>query len=259
MGPDDTLDEALRGLAGHARQTGRLAAVAEVRRRGDIRRRRRHVATAALGVVLLGALGAGATVVQLGRAPHATLPAGPSEPTPTPSATAESPAVEPTGTTPGGAQSSSPVDPLRLGQRQYAVIRSSSEESAVSLLDDGKLGEVDGDEGRRLFVFVPQESGGYLIRTAEPDAKGDRACWQVRSAGTASLTIVAAACSPTEPRQLFSIDAYDSKSGQRTYSISNNSAFLQYFSRSGLILEELGDASLTTEFRFVDNGPAPPQ
>lgn len=84
MEPDDTLDGALHGLARHARQTGRLAPVTEVRRRGDIRRRRRQVATAALGVALVGALGAGVTAVRLADAPHGTLPAGPDGRTPGP-------------------------------------------------------------------------------------------------------------------------------------------------------------------------------
>ncbi|MBW4700813.1 hypothetical protein [Micromonospora sp. RL09-050-HVF-A] len=274
MGPDDRLDEALRGLARQAGQTGRLATVAEVRRRGDSRRRRRHVATAALGIALLGAVGAGATVVHLAGTGRTTLPAGPSGTTsgPTPGATPStgptpdtsttgdptsgSPRATPRGT-PSGSKSSASTDPLRLGQRRYVVLRSAAMESVVSLLDDGSLGEVDGDEGRSLFVFVPQGSGTYLVRTAEPDADGNRDCWQVRSAGSDPLTVVAAACSPDEPRQLFSIVVHSSEGGQRTYALSNNSAYLQYSDQRGLILEELGDAPLETVFRFVDNGPAP--
>ncbi|KWV31184.1 hypothetical protein [Micromonospora rifamycinica] len=279
MEPDDTLDGALHGLARHARQTGRLAPVTEVRRRGDIRRRRRQVATAALGVALVGALGAGVTAVRLADAPHGTLPAGPDGRTPgpppgTPSVTptpgtsrapatggptggSGSPPPSTTGSS-GSPSSGAPrTDPLGLGQRQFVLIRTSAAESVVSLLDDGGLGEVDGEEGRRLFVFVPQKSGHYLVRTAEPDADGDRACWQVQSAGSAPLTVAAAPCLPTEPRQLFSIVVSGSEGGKRTYAISNSSAYLQYSSQRGLILEELGDATLDTVFRFVDNGAAP--
>ncbi|MEU1603179.1 hypothetical protein [Micromonospora matsumotoense] len=276
MGPDDMLDEALRGLARQAGQTGRLAAVTEVRRRGDSRRRRRHLATAALGIALLGAVGAGATVVHLAGPARTTLPAGPNGTTPgpspqTPSAaptpnttgpTSGSPRATPSGTpsaTSGAPKSSAPADPLRLGQRRYVLLRPAAMESVVSLLDDGSLGEVDGVEGRRLFVFVPQGSGTYLVRTAEPNAEGDRDCWQVRSAGSDPLTVVAAACSPDEPRQLFTIAVHGSDGGQRTYSLSNNSAYLQYSDQRGLILEELGDATLGTVFRFVDNGAAPKQ
>ncbi|SCE80319.1 hypothetical protein GA0070216_102205 [Micromonospora matsumotoense] len=272
MGPDDMLDEALHGLARHARQTGRLTAVAEVRRRGDSRRRRRHLATAALGVALLGAVGAGATVVHLAGPARTTLPASPNGTTPgpspqTPSAgptrstaapTSGSPSATPSAT-PDAPKSSAPTDPLRLGGRRYVLLRPAAMESVVSLLDDGSLGEVDGDEGRRLFVFVPQGSGTYLVRTAEPNADGNRDCWQVRSAGSDPLTVVAAACSPDEPRQLFSIVVHGSEGGQRTYALSNNSAYLQYSDQRGLILEELGDAPLETVFRFVDNGAAPKQ
>ncbi|MGX4654720.1 RICIN domain-containing protein [Micromonospora sp. SCSIO 07396] len=266
MGSDDMLDDALRGLARHAGQTGRLATVAEVRRRGDRRRRQRHVATAAVGVVVLGTLGAGFALARLAGPPQATVPVGPpattsTPPTATPSAgpTPRTPATG--GPTPGATdatpQGSATADPLRLGQRRYALVRSAAAEGAVSLLDDGRLGEVDGDEGRSLFVFVPQGSGTYLVRTAEPDADGDLACWQVRSSGSQPLTVAGAPCEPTEPRQLFSITVDGTADGQRTYAVSNNSAYLQYSSRRGLILEELGDAPLTTVFRFVDNGPAP--
>ncbi|MFJ8688744.1 RAD23 family protein [Micromonospora wenchangensis] len=269
MGSDDMLDDALRGLARHAGRTGRLATVAEVRRRGDRRRRRRHVATAAVGFVVLGVLGTGFAVARLAGPPQATVPVGPpattsAPPTATPSTgpTPRTPATGgptpgSTGAAPGTTRGSASADPLRLGQRRFALVRSAAAEGAVSLLDDGRLGEVDGDEGRRLFVFVPQGSGTYLVRTAEPDADGDLACWQVRSSGSDPLTVVAAPCAPTEPRQLFSIAVDGTAGGQRTYAISNNSAYLQYSSRRGLILEELGDAPLTTVFRLVDNGPAP--
>ncbi|MCX4469479.1 hypothetical protein C5N14_30300 [Micromonospora sp. MW-13] len=288
MRPDHhTLEEALRELAQHARQVSRLAAVSEVRRRGDTLRRRRQIATAALGVSLLGMLGVGAAAAHLTRAPHATLPVGP--PGPTGSAPAHSPDVRPTGPTPSppthspdmqpaGTDPSSPADPpeaaptditpsapvtsasadpLRLGQRQFAVVRSSAWESAVSLLDDGRLAEVDGDDGRSLFVFVPQASGTHLVRTAEPDADGTRHCWQVQAAGSGPLAIVAAPCSPADPRQQFSIEPRGQDGDKPTYAISNRSAYLQHSSQRGLILEELGDAPLTTVFRFVDNGPAP--
>ncbi|GGL98537.1 hypothetical protein [Micromonospora yangpuensis] len=287
MAPDDNLDEALRELARHARQTGRVATASDVRRRGDTRRRRRYGATAVLGVVLLGAVGvgiagfagrppdtlpAGPTAVPSRSAPLPSLPTpNPARPTPTPTGSAPvdtaptggtASGSAPTGAAPAtsaGTSASTPaaeVDPLKLARRQYAVVRTGAFESAVSLLDDGQLGEVDGDEGRSLFVFLPQPDGSYLIRTAEPDSAGTRHCWQV-GAGGGTPPIVAARCVPTDPAQQFTIGTGPTADGDRTHTIGNGSAFLRHSSQLGLVLAEADAADADTVFRFVDNGAAP--
>ncbi|PZG24216.1 hypothetical protein C1I95_00490 [Micromonospora craterilacus] len=137
-------------------------------------------------------------------------------------------------------------------------MRVSDQAAGLALLDDGRLAEVDGDEGRQLFVFAPQGPDTYLIRTAEPGTDDlTDTCWEVRSSGSQPLRVVAAPCAPEEPRQQFSIVRDGQRNGAPTYAISNHSAYLQNSATRGLILEELGDAPLTTRFRFVDNGAAP--
>ena len=253
------LGEALRALARDGGQ-GRVPAVFDIRRRGDTRRRRRHVASISLAAVLVGVLSAGA-VVALGGAPHPT-PLAPASPTPGPATT--SPSSGPTGGTPGpgagtsSAPATSPgTDPLLSGQRQVTIVRVPDGTGGLSLLDDGRLAEVDGDEGRQLFVFAPQGADTYLIRTAEPGTDDlTDTCWEVRSAGSQPLRVEAAPCAQDEPRQQFTVVRDGQRNGQPTYAISNHSAYLQNSPTRGLILEELGDAQLTTRFRLVDNGAA---
>ncbi|MFV2083253.1 hypothetical protein [Micromonospora sp. LOL_021] len=253
MPSDDRFDETLRDVARRAGQTGRLAPAADIRRRGETLRRRRRATTAALAVTLVGAVGAGVAVIQLVTAAP-QLPVGPAGPTM--SVPSGSPSGASTGS-PTGAPASVGDDPLLSGDRQVAIVRTDAFESAVSLLDDGPLGEVDGTEGRRLFVIEPAGADTFRIRAAEPNPDGSDACWQVRSSGADPLTVVAADCVASEPRQHFSISAVERDGGEPSYAISSASAYLQHSATRGLILEELGDATLTTYFRLVDNGPSP--
>lgn len=249
-------EEVLQDMAEHAERTGRLAAAADIRRRGDTIRRRRHVTSAALSVVLIGVVGAGVAAVGFNRAAQ-PLPIGPAGPTPTEVARTGSPDTSPDASpdaSPSGDPASSD-DPLLSGQRQVAIVRTDAFESAVSLLDEGRLAEVDGVEGRRLFVIEPQDQNTFLVRAAEPNPDGSDACWQVVSSGSDPLTVGAAVCSADDPRQRFDIAAVEGQDS--VYAISSNSAYLQNSSTRGLILEELGDATLTTFFRLVDNGSAP--
>jgi hypothetical protein len=251
---DDHLDDGLRSLAAHAARTGRLTTVAaDIRRRGDARRRRRHVATATLGVALVGLLGAGIAVTRPDSRPYPGLPAAPSasvEPTAAPTAT-PTPTLSPPPPVPGSA-----TDLLLSGTREVTIVRVQAPSgSAVSL--DGGLVEVDDDSGRQLFVPTPLGGDTYLIKAfGRPNnhpASDEPSCWQVLNPGTSeSLTVEAAVCDADSPGQRFTITA----SGRGAYAISSSSAFLQRTAAGGLILEELGDAPLRSTFRFVDNGPA---
>ncbi|WP_428964794.1 RICIN domain-containing protein [Micromonospora fluostatini] len=284
MRSDRSLDDVLRALARHGAD-GTVPAPVDVRRRGDVRRRRRHLASVALGAVLVGVLGGGTAVIRLSGAPD-PVPVGPAvpttTPTPAPAPTTGPPtrgptpaaASPPTGTsapasggpgpatrTTNGSTSGTPgtapsVDPGLAGQRQVTIVRAVDQAGALSLLDDGRLGEVDGDEGRRLFVLAPQNAGRHLIRVAEPAADLTDTCWEVRASGSQPLRVVAAACAPEEPAQQFSVVRDGQRNGEPTYAISNRFAYLQFSPTRGLILEELGDAPLTTRFRLVDNGDA---
>ncbi|WBB52886.1 hypothetical protein [Verrucosispora sp. WMMD573] len=259
MGGEHQLDEALRALAGHGRQA-KVPAAVDIRRRGDSRRRRRRAGTTALGAVLVGLLGAGVVLARPAGGPD-PLPIGPAGPT------AASASPDPTGTSgptgasgsPDPAGNSGPPsnDPLLSGRRQVTIVRAAEQSGGLSLLADGRLAEVDGDEGRQLFVVTPQGSDTYLVRAAERGDEPADTCWEVRSSGSQPLRVVAATCSPEEPRQQFTIVRDGQRGGEPTYAISSHSAYLQNSPTRGLILEELGDAPLTTRFRLVDNGAAP--
>ena len=251
MSSDNRLDDALRMLAAPG-GPGRVPAAADIRRRGDTRRRRRRVASVALAAVAVVALGTGIALARPGETPHRT-PVGPAGPTP--GQVSESPADR---SAPPTSPTTSPVgpsndDPLLSGQRQVTVVRVAAGEGGLSLLDDGRLAEVDGDEGRQLFVFTPQGPDTYQIRTAEPGTDLTDTCWEVRSSGSQPLRVEAAPCATGEPRQQFTVVP----NGESAYLISSHSAYLQNSRTRGLILEEAGDAPVTARFRLVDNGPAP--
>ncbi|MEV4629683.1 hypothetical protein AB0J90_25800 [Micromonospora sp. NPDC049523] len=252
MMPDDHLDDALRSLAAHAARTGRLPNVAaDVRQRGDKRRKRRYAGTAALGVVLVGLLTAGIAVSQPNAGPQLGPPAGPpasAGPSTSPTASPTPSSVPPT--TPAGT-----ADPLLSGTREVTIVRMQASEGAVAL-DDGLM-EVDDDSGRQRFVPKPLGGDLYQVlsypRANNHPAADEPSCWQVYNPNSGrSLTVEGALCDPDNPAQRFTITAH----GKGVYAISNQGAFLQFSPTKGLILEELGDAPLLSTFRFVDVGPA---
>lgn len=261
---DRDLDDALHSLAGDMQRTGRIAPAADIRRRGDRRRRMHNVAAAAAGVVAIGAVAVGIALAQPDQ--HNGLPANLPSTLPPPSAAVTTPpSVTPTTaasrppstpptsrTTPTSKAPAANNNPILAGKRQVAMVRVQSFESGVTLTDDGKLSEADDDSGSQLFVLVPLDDGRYLIRTAERRENNEAACWQVKHNGTAPLSVIGAACDTSDTAQQFEVTPRGS-----AYAISNRSAFLQYSSRNGLIVEELGDAPLETTFRLVDNGSAP--
>jgi hypothetical protein len=240
--PDDDLEDALRDLSGYAQRTSRIDAGADIIRRADRRRRRRYVTTTAVGAALIAGLGY--AVITNGRFAAPAIPSASTAPTPSAAAPSRTPAAS----------------PILKGERQIAIVRVQATESAVSLLDSGELAEVDDDSGKTLFVLSPLNNGTYLIRTAELDkaTNGSQACWQVHNPDNGgSLTVRKAACDPDDRHEQFTITAEGEDNGKPAYAISNSSAFLQHSPTAGLILEELGDASLTTTFAFPDNGAAP--
>ncbi|TDC65240.1 hypothetical protein E1258_06055 [Micromonospora sp. KC207] len=141
------------------------------------------------------------------------------------------------------------------GTREVTIVRVQAFESVVSL-DAGWLTEVDDDSGRQLFVPTPLGGHKYLVksygkRNGHP-ANDEPACWQVYHEAAQPLSVQGAVCDAANPDQQFTITSQ----GNRTYAISNHSAYLQYSPTRGLILEELGDAPLLSTFRLIDNGPA---
>ncbi|WP_233605959.1 hypothetical protein [Micromonospora sp. Llam0] len=192
-----------------------------------------------------------------------TAPAGDATPTSDPDPTTVT--GTPTGSLAPPPEPTAPAGGLPQvlsGTRQVTIVRAEGFESGLSITDDGRLAEVDGDEGRQLFVAVPLQGRLFLIESYQGTGGGAGAggpvCWRVRDPGDGgSLSVEGAACDAGDPRQRFDIVA-GGTGADDIFMISNSSAYLRHSSRSGLILEEQGDGSPTPDgFRFNDNGPAP--
>ena len=153
--------------------------------------------------------------------------------------------------------SAAATDPILTGKRQVVIKPIPSFESIVAIDGKGRLNLTDGDAYYALFVLSPV-GNKFQIKTAKAGDGPKAACIGVKNNGSKALTAVAAKCDAKRAGQLFTVTKLKAKSnGRPTYAISNGGAFLQYFPRTGLILEELGDAKLTTSYSFVDNGAAP--
>ncbi|GIJ30974.1 hypothetical protein [Micromonospora sediminimaris] len=149
------------------------------------------------------------------------------------------------------------ADPLLSGKRRITMVRVGAFESGLALLDGGRLAEVDDDRGRQVFVPTPVGSGQFLVKAYHGGGAGQPVCWQVRNPGdTRPLHVRGAVCRADDPAQRFEITAV-ADGGPREYLISNRWAYLRNSARSGLIMEELGDAPPASSFRFTDTGPAP--
>ncbi len=110
---DHGLDDRLAGLAGHGARTGVLGSAADIRRRGDRRRRNQYATSAALGVALCAALGTAVVLNQGGAQPTPKLPANSAAPAPSSAPT--TPSAAPSTPVPSGSASRSasgtPTDP----------------------------------------------------------------------------------------------------------------------------------------------------
>jgi hypothetical protein len=162
---DHDLDERLNALAEHGRQTGRLGPAADIRRRGDRRRRNQTIATAALGGILIAALAGGVALGQYERRPSSTPPAADTA-TVTPTPSTSSTGVRPTRTgLPGGDR-----------QTYIAVNGGVSNEQLLSTGKDGVVRTVPlaGNEAE-TERFHLAGTGPYSLRTVRLTA-GEPSC-----------------------------------------------------------------------------------
>jgi hypothetical protein len=208
----------------------------------------------------LGGIGLCAAAAMMGACTSSSPDATPSlSPVSTP--VTPSPTGSPTPAPTGGSPAPTDLPPVLAGDRQVTIVRTAAFESGLSLADGGRLGEADDDSGRQLFVPSPIDGGKFLILSyfgaGGGPGEGEPVCWQLRNPGNSQpLHVEGAECDEQEPRQQFEIAAAEGDA-EDTYLISNSSAYLRSSARSGLILEELGDAPPADTFRFNDNGPAP--
>ncbi|GIJ78681.1 hypothetical protein Xph01_31130 [Micromonospora phaseoli] len=181
-------------------------------------------------------------VVPAAEAPAAEIPAVPAAP------------AEPATGVPAASPSPPPV---LTGTRRVTIVRVGAFESGLSLLDRGRLAEVDDDSGRQVFVPTPLGGAEFLVKAYRSGGTGQPVCWQVHNPGNSHpLVVRGAPCRADDPAQRFGIAAA-AGGGPREFVISNRWAYLRDSARSGLIMEELGDAPPASSFRFNDTGPAP--
>lgn len=141
------------------------------------------------------------------------------------------------------------------GKRKVTIVRKGSFESGVALLKKRGLVERDDDAGRQLFVPTPLGKGRYLVKAYKSGSKAKPTCWQsYQPAETASLRVRSARCNAKDKKQRFEIVKVKGKG--KGYVFSNQGAYL-WQTKKGFILEEIGDATLDTYFKLVDNGRAP--
>lgn len=208
--------------------------------------------------VLFGVLAAGLVLTQQACSSAGQPVAGPassSAPTQTP---ASAPSGSPSASSSSGEKpTKAGSDSILAGKRQVVIKPNPSYESIVVVDAKGRLSTTDGEAEHGLFVLTPV-GGKFQIKTAKADAGGELSCMGVKSNGSSPLTVVAAACDASRGGQLFTITEQKKKDseGRPTYAIANDDAFLQIFSKYGLIAQELGDSPLETTYSFVDNGPA---
>ncbi|MFY1703611.1 hypothetical protein ACN28G_18040 [Micromonospora sp. WMMA1923] len=148
------------------------------------------------------------------------------------------------------------VPPVLTGKRWGTIVRVDSFEGGLSLLDGGRLTEVDGDEGRQLFAPTPLGGKKYLIKSYQRGSTSPL-CWRVHNPNTNEpLSVRGATCNANDRNQQFVIDP-DKRGDATVYLISNQSAYLRTSASNGLIMEELGDNPPVSYFKINDNGAAP--
>jgi hypothetical protein len=269
----DDFEHGLAALAEHGHRTGRMETAAALRERGDRRRRRRYAATAAFGVVLAGALGAGIALAQpRNTTPTPVAPASTSpSPAPSPSAAPSRTPSSPPSTTPTSkAPPSSPPagsgsGGVLSGSRQLFVfvLDNGAEipDTVLAVTESGRL-DVTADYGdRALLVPVPTAPGSkkYLVKTGKLRSGGEALCLQVQNNGSDPLTLVTKACDTSEKDQLFAFEENGRDNQDRmTYRIQVNGVYMHYSpdGQFGLIVEESGEGDDLTSFVLIDRGKA---
>jgi hypothetical protein len=213
--------------------------------------------------VLLGVLAAGLVLTQQACTASArqssgpgtpAAPAAPGAPAAEKSAPAAAEKPAPATEKAGGKAPATGAGQILAGKRQIVIKPVPAAESILAVDGRGRLNLTDGEAEYGLFVLTPV-GDRYQIKTAKAGPGGEPSCMGVKTNGTDSLSVEAAACDTRREGQLFTIAARKGGASP-TYAISNQGAFLQVFGRTGLIAEELGDAPLKTTYAFVDNGPA---
>lgn len=237
---DHDLDERLDALAAHGRHTGRLGPAADIRRRGDQRRRNRAIGTAALGVTLLGALAGGVALGQQAGRP------------PDPPPVAAAPTVTPTPAT-----STTGVRPTRTGlpgSDRQTYIALNGDISNDRLLSTGKDGVVRtvplvGNQAE-TERFHLAGTGPYSLRTVRLTA-GEPSCLAPKDG-----KLVAQACDARLTSQDVTLTpAGENAGGWKLYRMSIGGSAVLVSADGAVTATPLPDGETgTTTFFFYDGG-----
>jgi len=279
-------DESLAALARHAGHTGHLDQAATIRARGDRRRRLRYVASAAVGVALVGALGVGIAIAQpnvtpaprpipnpaassRAPAPITTAPA-PSTTLPEPPhksvTTRTSPPVTSGGpevllTEPGLTEAQAGLT-YRRAYNFVPLIRGQEVGSSVlTVLASGRVEITTEDGPNALFTTaaLSPNGAGWLIRA---DQKGGSQCLSVRDDGKVETR----KCLPGRDQEVRYYDAGKDAHGRRAFAIGfgqdalglgpANSLTWDPQSSRGLVVDKMPATGPETTWVLVDRGPS---
>jgi hypothetical protein len=281
--PDNDWEHGLEALAHHAARTGPAGTAAGARARGDRRRRNQRAVTGALGVVLVGALGAGIAFGQTRGGQPPAPPADSGRPSPSATATTSPPPSSPppkpsapvTSASSAPRPTRQPVEPTRngsdasavfLGKRQI-LVQPVGDESTLAVGDNDQVGPSEDFGDAALFVLTPLEPGGseYWIRTAKLRVGGEALCLALEVNDGTPRRVFATACDAGDHAQSFRFgEAGDNSEGEPTYTIRNGTGtYLTMDLRgeldpggNGLVAQPVGDGQPDSTFLLVDRGKA---
>jgi hypothetical protein len=237
MKMSDDLHQRLASLAEHAQHTRTLDDAAAVRGRGDRRRRHQQTASAALGLVVVGALAGGVALAQ-GRhspipAPGATVSAA----TPGPTAASARPAARPGGV-PGDKR------------KAYVQVDSAQSDDVLSAGVDGHMGAFPiGADAGITEEFHLAGADPYALQTARL-TNGKPSC--VASKGS---TLVTEACDAGADRQAVRLTATgENATHKKLFRIEVGGRAVKMSAAGDLTTVPSAQASTATAFFFVDAG-----
>jgi hypothetical protein len=191
--------------------------------------------------------------------PGAVGSTAPGEPSPTPAAPSGAP------TKPSATPSSSPLDPaaataaILRGDRRTLIHIAEFDKDLSLPYHDYEVGAGDGTGLQSLFVLVPM-GVDFLIKSLRSPKKSEESCLGVKVIPDETASLVAADCFASKAT-LFSIakTGHNDDKGRPTFAIINEDyGFVQWDKQKSIVyVQEVGDASPTATFSFVDRGPAP--
>jgi eukaryotic-like serine/threonine-protein kinase len=182
----------------------------------------------------------------------------------TPAATQASPQPTVASRPPTTAPSSSPLDPaaataaILRGNRRTLIHIKEFDKDLELQYHNFEVGAGDGTGLKSLFVLVPT-GVDYLIKSLRSPKESEESCLGVKVIPDEISELVAAECF-TSKATLFSLAKTEDtdEKGRPTFTIYNNEyGFVQWDKqRKKVYVQEVGDASPTATFSFVDRGPA---